>query len=56
VYRARRRHLLLGVALILLLAHTDRQLLNDTGHGRVPMAHTRSDQPHTYVSAVSWPQ
>jgi serine-type D-Ala-D-Ala carboxypeptidase (penicillin-binding protein 5/6) len=56
VYRARRRRLLLGVVLVLLLAHTAGQLLNDTGHVRIPTAHTRNDHPRTYVSAVSWPQ
>jgi hypothetical protein len=35
VYRARRRRLLLGVVLVLLLAYTADQLLNDEGH--VPM-------------------
>jgi serine-type D-Ala-D-Ala carboxypeptidase (penicillin-binding protein 5/6) len=56
VYRARRRRLLLGVALILLLAHTAGQLLNRTGHGRMPTAGARIDHRGTFVSAVSWPQ
>src|SRR4030081_3348499 len=45
VYRARRRRLLLGVVLFLLLAHTAGQLLNDTGHVRMPTAHTHNDPP-----------
>jgi D-alanyl-D-alanine carboxypeptidase (penicillin-binding protein 5/6) len=56
VYRARRRRLLLGVVLVLLLAHTAGRLLNDTGHGRMPTADTRNDPRRTDVSAVSWPQ
>jgi serine-type D-Ala-D-Ala carboxypeptidase (penicillin-binding protein 5/6) len=56
VYRARRRRLLLGVVLVLLLAHTASQLLNDTGHVRMPTARTRNDQRRTSISAVSWPQ
>jgi D-alanyl-D-alanine carboxypeptidase (penicillin-binding protein 5/6) len=55
VYRTRRRRLLLGVVLVLLLAHTAGQLLNDTGHVRMPTAHTRSDPRRTNVPAVSWP-
>jgi D-alanyl-D-alanine carboxypeptidase (penicillin-binding protein 5/6) len=55
VYRARRRRLLLGVILVLLLAHTAGQLLNDTGHVRTPTARTRNDHRRTYVSAVRWP-
>src|SRR5207253_11099361 len=55
VYRARRRRLLLGVVLVLLLAHTAGQLLNDTGRVRTPTARTRNHQPRTYVSAVRWP-
>jgi serine-type D-Ala-D-Ala carboxypeptidase (penicillin-binding protein 5/6) len=56
VYRARRRRLLFGVVLVLLLAHTAGQLLNDTGHVRMPTARTRNDHRRTSVSAVSWPQ
>jgi D-alanyl-D-alanine carboxypeptidase (penicillin-binding protein 5/6) len=56
VYRARRRRLLLGVVLVLLLAHTAGQLLNDTGHVRMPTAHTHNDPRRTDVPAVSWPQ
>jgi serine-type D-Ala-D-Ala carboxypeptidase (penicillin-binding protein 5/6) len=48
--------LLLGVVLVLLLAHTAGQLLNDMGHRRMPTAHTRNDPRRTDVSAVSWPQ
>jgi serine-type D-Ala-D-Ala carboxypeptidase (penicillin-binding protein 5/6) len=55
VYRARRRRLLLGVVLVLLLAHTAGQLLNDTGHVRMPTAHTHNDPRRTDVPAVSWP-
>jgi D-alanyl-D-alanine carboxypeptidase (penicillin-binding protein 5/6) len=56
MYRARRRRRLLGVVLVLLLAHTAGQLLNDTGDVRMPTARTRNDHRRTYVSAVSWPQ
>jgi D-alanyl-D-alanine carboxypeptidase (penicillin-binding protein 5/6) len=56
VYRARRRRLLLGVVLVLLLAHTAGQLLNDTGHVRMPTARTHNDPRRTDVPAVSWPQ
>lgn len=55
MYRARRRRLLLGVVLVLLLAHTAGQLLNDTSSVRTPTARTRNDQRRTYVSAVRWP-
>jgi D-alanyl-D-alanine carboxypeptidase (penicillin-binding protein 5/6) len=56
VYRARRRRLLLGVVLVALLAHTAGQLLNDTGHVRMPTARTRNHLRRTHLSAVSWPQ
>ncbi|MBV9817727.1 MAG: hypothetical protein JOZ07_05185 [Solirubrobacterales bacterium] len=56
MYRARRRRLLLGVVLFLLLADTAGQLLNDTRHVRLPAARTRNDPRRTDVSAVSWPQ
>ncbi len=56
MYRARRRRLLLGVVLALLLGHTARQLLNDTGHVRMPTAHTPNYPGRTDVSAVNWPQ
>jgi D-alanyl-D-alanine carboxypeptidase (penicillin-binding protein 5/6) len=56
LYRARRRRLLLRVVLVALLAHTAGQLLNDTGHVRMPTARTRNDHPRAYLSAVSWPQ
>jgi D-alanyl-D-alanine carboxypeptidase (penicillin-binding protein 5/6) len=55
VYRARRRRLLLGVVLALLLGHSAGQLLTDTAHVRLPTARTRTDH-RTPVSAVSWPQ
>ena len=55
MYRARRRRLLLGLVLVLLVARTAGQLLNDTGHVRVPAARTRNDDRRTYVSAVRWP-
>jgi D-alanyl-D-alanine carboxypeptidase (penicillin-binding protein 5/6) len=56
VYRARRRRLLLGVAVVLALAYTTGKVLNDTGHVRVPFARTRQGHGRTYGSAVSWPQ
>jgi D-alanyl-D-alanine carboxypeptidase (penicillin-binding protein 5/6) len=56
VYRARRRRLLLGVVLVVLLAYTAGQLLNETGHVRMPTTRTRNDHPRAYLSAVSWPQ
>jgi D-alanyl-D-alanine carboxypeptidase (penicillin-binding protein 5/6) len=56
VYRARRRRLLLGVVLILILAHTAGQLLNGVGRGRMPTARARIDHRRTFVSAISWPQ
>jgi D-alanyl-D-alanine carboxypeptidase (penicillin-binding protein 5/6) len=56
VYRARRRRLLLGVVLVLLLAHPAGRLLNDSGHVRMPTARTRNDHRRAYLSAVSWPQ
>ncbi|HJX21919.1 MAG TPA: serine hydrolase, partial [Steroidobacteraceae bacterium] len=56
MYRARRWRLLLGVVLFLLLAHTAGQLLNDTGHVRMPTARTHNDPRRTDVPAVSWPQ
>ena len=55
-YRARRRRLLLGVALILLLAHLAGGILNGTGHGRITTARTRIDDRRNFASAVSWPQ
>lgn len=55
MYRARRRRLLFGVVLVLLLAPTAGQLLNDAGHVRMPTARTRDDHRRTYVPAVSWP-
>ncbi len=55
MYRVRRRRLLLGVVLVLLLAYAAGQLLNGTGHVRMPAARTRNDQGRTYVSAVRWP-
>ncbi|HWE10210.1 MAG TPA: hypothetical protein VG325_12720, partial [Solirubrobacteraceae bacterium] len=56
VYRARRRRLLLGVVLVALLAHTAGQLVNDTGHVRMPTTQARNDHPRAYLSAVNWPQ
>jgi hypothetical protein len=55
VYRARRRRLLFGVVVVLLLAHTGGRLLNDTSHVGVPPARTRTDDSRTDVSAVRWP-
>ncbi|HET6867815.1 MAG TPA: hypothetical protein VFH80_18005 [Solirubrobacteraceae bacterium] len=56
MYRARRRRLLLGVVVVLFLAYTTDQLLNDTGQVQIPMARIRTDQRRTIVSAVAWPQ
>ncbi|MGN6866799.1 MAG: D-alanyl-D-alanine carboxypeptidase family protein [Solirubrobacteraceae bacterium] len=56
MYRARRRRLLFGVVLVVLVARTAGQLLSDTGQVRVPTAGTHNDQRRTDVSAVSWPQ
>jgi serine-type D-Ala-D-Ala carboxypeptidase (penicillin-binding protein 5/6) len=56
VYRARRGRLLLGVILVLFLAHTAGQLLNDTSQVRIPTARTRHDYRRTYLSAVTWPR
>jgi serine-type D-Ala-D-Ala carboxypeptidase (penicillin-binding protein 5/6) len=55
VYRTRRRRLLLGVVLALVLANTAGQLLNDTGHVRTPPAGPRNARGSD-LSAVSWPQ
>jgi serine-type D-Ala-D-Ala carboxypeptidase (penicillin-binding protein 5/6) len=55
VYRARRRRVL-GVALVLLLAHAASQLLNESGQVRVPMARTRTAHRRTYTPTVNWPQ
>ncbi len=55
MYRARRRRLVLGVALVLLLGYTAGQLLNDTGGVPMPTVRTPRDQSRAYVSAVSWP-
>ncbi len=56
MYHARRRRLVLGVVLALLLAHTGGQLLNDTGYVSMPTAHTRNDHRRIYASAVRWPE
>jgi D-alanyl-D-alanine carboxypeptidase (penicillin-binding protein 5/6) len=56
VYRVRRRRLLLAVVLVLLLAHTVGQLLNDTGHMRMPRTGTRNDHRRADMPAVPWPQ
>jgi serine-type D-Ala-D-Ala carboxypeptidase (penicillin-binding protein 5/6) len=45
----------LGVVLVLLLAYTAGQLLNDTGHVRMRTARTRGDHRRTSMSAVTWP-
>ncbi len=55
MYRARRRALLLGVVVVLLLASTAGQLLNDTGHVRMPTVRKRNDPHRTDVPAVGWP-
>jgi D-alanyl-D-alanine carboxypeptidase (penicillin-binding protein 5/6) len=56
VYRARRRRLLLGVVLVPLLAHEAGQLLNYTGHVRMPAARTHNHDRRTDIPAVGWPQ
>lgn len=56
MYRARRRRLLLGVVVVLFLAHAAGQLLNDTGQVRMPTARTRTDHRRASLSAVTWPQ
>ncbi len=55
--RARRLRLLLGVVLVLLLAHTAGPLLNDTGPVRTPTGRTgKHGLSSTYMSAITWPQ
>ena len=56
VYRARRRRLLFGVVVVVFLAHTAGQLLNDTSHVRTRTARTRTDHRRTSMSVVTWPQ
>jgi len=56
VYRARRRRLLLGVGLVLLLPYAAGQLLSDAGHAPMPTTHARIEHPGAYASAVMWPQ
>ena len=56
MYRARRRRLLVGVVLVLLLAQPAGQVLNDTSQARAPTARMRHHQRRTYVPAVSWPR
>ena len=46
---------MLGVVLVLLLAYSADQLLNDTGYVRMPTARTRTDHRRTSMSAVTWP-
>ena len=55
MYRARRRRLLLGLVLVLLLADAAGHLLNDTGDVGLPAAQTRYDSGRIYVSTVRWP-
>src|SRR5438552_3613919 len=55
VYRVRRRRLVLGVVVALVLANTAGQLLNDTSHVRTPPVGPRNARGSD-VSAVSWPQ
>ena len=52
MYRARRRRLLLGVALILLLADAAAQLHGSAVHSRVLPSRARHDPS---AAAVSWP-
>ncbi len=47
--------MLLGIVLVLPLAHTAGQLVNDAGHLLMPTAHTRNDHPRTNMPEVSWP-
>ena len=56
LYRARRRRLLLGVALILIVAYSAGQLLDAMGQVRMPTARTPIDHRRAVVSAVTWPQ
>jgi serine-type D-Ala-D-Ala carboxypeptidase (penicillin-binding protein 5/6) len=56
VYRARRRRLLFGVVLVVLLARAAGQLLNDTRQVRMPTGRPGGDQRRSDVSAISWPQ
>ena len=55
MYRARRRRLLLGFVLVVFLAHTAGQVLNDTGRARMPTARTRNERPRASMAVVSWP-
>ena len=55
MYRVRRRRLRLGVVLVLLLAYTAGQLLNDAGHVPTPTRRTRVGVRRTYVSPIQWP-
>ena len=55
MYRARRRRLLLGVVLVLLLAYIAAQLLSDAGRGPISAVRPRNDHRRTSVRAVSWP-
>jgi hypothetical protein len=63
VYRARRRRVLLGAVLALLLAATGRDLvqlvgtaLAGAGHPLNGKAHPLNDEGRTSLSAVRWPQ
>jgi serine-type D-Ala-D-Ala carboxypeptidase (penicillin-binding protein 5/6) len=56
VYHARRRRLLLGAGLALLLAYTAGQLLNDRGRTPNDTGRVLSGNDRTHASAVSWPQ
>jgi D-alanyl-D-alanine carboxypeptidase (penicillin-binding protein 5/6) len=56
VYRARRRRLLLGIVLVLLLAHTAGRLLNETGRVAVPTGRLDENSRRTDLSAISWPR
>ncbi len=56
MYRARRRRLLLGGALLVLLAHTAGPLLNDTGHQPASTVRMRDEQRRISLPAISWPQ
>ena len=55
MYCALRARPVFGVVVVLVLAYTATQLLNDTGHVGMPTVRTRNDARRTYMPAVSWP-
>ena len=48
MFRTRRRRVLLGVVLVLLLVYTAGELLNDTGRVRPPAARTQMQEVRTH--------